>query len=175
MMIKVIKYFFILNFLFLLLTEANAFLDKENKGAQSDGRQDSSFLETKNSSFKKGKDAMKKAIKYKNKNKSNKANKRFEKALKYFTEAYKKQPNNIELLNYLGFTYHMVGDILMSEIYYKQGLGLDPKNNSINQRLGELYFHTKRIHLAKEKLKILSNCNCEEYSKLKKLLIKQEN
>ena len=35
------------------------------------------------------------------------------------------------------------------------------KDCNCNQILGELYFKTERINLAKERLKIL--CNCEEY------------
>ena len=58
----------------------------------------------------------------------------------------------------------------MSEIYYKEALNIDPKNKIINQRLGELYFKTKRQDLAQEKLKLLSNCNCEEYLELKKII-----
>ena len=64
----------------------------------------------------------------------------------------------------------MVGDTIMSEIYYNQALDIDPNNNLVNQRLGELYFKTKRTTLANEKLKILSNCNCEEYSILKMII-----
>ena len=47
----------------------------------------------------------------------------------------------------------MVGDTIMSEIYYNQALVIDPNNNLINQKLGELYFKTKRTSQAKEKLK----------------------
>ena len=160
---KILKYFYILIYLFFSISTANAFLDKEGKGAQSDGRQDSSYLEAKNSNFKKGKDALKQAIKYKKKNK-------FEKALKYFVSAYEETPDNIELLNFLGLSYYMAEDAIMSEIYYQQALVIDPKNYLTNQKLGELYFNTERIDLAKEKLEMLSSCKCEEYSLLKKVI-----
>ena len=167
---KVLKYFYILIYLFFSISTANAFLDKEGKGAQSDGRQDSSYLEAKNSNFKKGKDALKQAIKYKKKNKFEKSNKKLEKALKYFVSAYEETPDNIELLNFLGLSYYMAEDLIMSEIYYQQALVIDPKNNLTNQKLGELYFNTERIDLAKEKLEMLSNCRCEEYSLLQKVI-----
>jgi tetratricopeptide (TPR) repeat protein len=167
---KILKYLIILIYSFFLFTNSNAFLDKDNKGAQSTGREDLSFLEAKNSNFKKGKDSLKQAIKYNKKNKLKKSNKQLSKAIKYFVSAYEEEPNNIEVLNYLGLVYYMVGDIIMSEIYYQEALLINPNNNLINQKLGELYFNTERVNLAQEKLKKLSKCNCEEYSILKKII-----
>ena len=167
---KILKYLSILIFSFVSFNQANAFLDKDNKGAQSTGREDLSFLEARNSNFKKGRDALKQAIKYNNKKKFEKSSKRLNKAIKYFVSAYKENPDSIEILSYLGLTYYMVGDNIMSEIYYQQALAIDPENNLINQRLGELYFNTKRTDLAKERLKILSNCDCKEYSNLKLII-----
>ena len=66
----------------------------------------------------------------------------------------------------------MVGDPIMSEIFYQEGLEIDPKNDYINQKLGELYFNTNRIDLAKDRLNVLKNCNCEEYLQLKKIITK---
>ncbi len=56
---------FILSVFFVIYFSNNvlAFTDREGKGAQSDGREDSSFLEVKNSNFKKGKDALRQALK----------------------------------------------------------------------------------------------------------------
>ena len=108
--------------------------------------------------------------KYKKKNKIEKSTKRLNKAIEYFVSAYEENPNNLDILNYLGLAYYMVGDTIMSEIYYNQALVIDPNNNLINQKLGELYFKTKRTSQAKEKLEILSNCDCEEYSVLKMII-----
>lgn len=157
---------------FFLLNNVHAFTDKDGKGAQSKGREDLSFLNAKNSNFKKGRDALKQALKYEKKSKIQKANKKFEKALKYFVLSYKENPNNIEVINFLGFTYYKVGDFIMTEIYYKEGLSIDPKNILINKGLGELYINTKRIDLAKERLEILSSCDCEEYKVLKNIFDK---
>ena len=140
--------------------------------ADKEGLEDLSFLNVKNSNFKKGNDIFKQALKYKNKNKIKKANKRFEKALDYFILANRETPNNIEILKLLGFSYYMVGDPIMSEIFYQEGLEIDPKNDYINQKLGELYFNTNRIDLAKDRLNVLKNCNCEEYLQLKKIITK---
>ena len=139
----------------------------DGKDVGTGGRDDLSYLNAKNSNFKKGKDALKQALKYQKKNKLKKANKRYEKALEYFVLAYDNYPNNIEILNYLGFTYNAVGDVLMSEIYYRQALLIEPKNPLTNQKLGELYLNTNKNTLAEERLKILSTCDCREYLILK--------
>ena len=47
------KYIFFFYFSFFLFCSAQAFTDKDGKGAQSDGREDLSFLNVKNSNFKK--------------------------------------------------------------------------------------------------------------------------
>ena len=54
---------------------------------------------------------------------------------------------------------------------YLKGLDLDPKHNGINEYLGELYVQTNRIDKANERLAVLKNCNCDEYSELE-LIIK---
>ena len=159
-------------FSFFFLCNSHAFMDSTGEGAQSTGREDLSFLEAKNSNYKKGRDALKQALKYEKKNKLKKANKKFEKALKYFVAAYEETPYNVEIINLLGFTYFKVGDLLMTEIYYKEGLSIDPKNSLINGRLGLLYLKTNRLNLAKERLKTLSDCDCEEYIQLKSIIDK---
>ena len=50
------------------------------------------------------------------------------------------------------------------------GLDIKPDHKGINEYLGELYVATGRLDLAKERLKILENCNCEEYQELKEVI-----
>ena len=50
------------------------------------------------------------------------------------------------------------------------GLEIEPNHNGINEYLGELYIVTNRIDLAKERLKVLESCNCEEYNELKEII-----
>ena len=168
---KIIKILLFVYFNFLLLSTVQAFTDKEDKGAQSTGREDLSFLNAKNSNFKKGKDALKQALKLQSKKKNIKATKRFNDSLEYFLLAYEDYPDNVEILSYLALTYNKVGDLFMAEIYYLEGLTIDPKNNSINEKLGKLYFETKRIDFARERLKVLKFCNCKEYLNLKNIII----
>jgi tetratricopeptide (TPR) repeat protein len=110
------------------------------------------------------------AKKYEKKDKIKKANKRYEKALKLLTLSNKKKPNNPDTLNYLGFTTRKLGDYEGGEKFYLEGLAIEPNHIGINEYLGELYVVTNRISLAKERLKILENCNCEEYILLKEII-----
>ena len=50
------------------------------------------------------------------------------------------------------------------------GLEIEPNHEGINEYLGELYVATNRLDLAKERLKVLEKCNCEEYDELKQVI-----
>ena len=110
------------------------------------------------------------AKKYEKKGKIEKANKRYEKAQKLLIKSNDKTPNNADTLNYLGFTTRKLGDYVGGEKYYLQGLAIEPNHIGINEYLGELYVATNRINLAKERLKIIENCKCEEYNELKEII-----
>jgi tetratricopeptide (TPR) repeat protein len=102
--------------------------------------------------------------------KTDKAKKNYKKALKLLTKSNLKKPNNADTLNYLGFTTRKLGDYKNGEKYYLQGLALEPSHIGINEYLGELYVATNRYDLAKERLNVLLNCNCEEYDQLKDII-----
>ena len=110
------------------------------------------------------------AKKLEEKNKIDRANKLYIKALKKLQKAYKNDKNNPDILNYLGFTLRKTGKLNEAEKYYLEGLKIKPDHNGINEYLGELYVNTGRIELAKERLAVLKNCNCEEYSELKEVI-----
>ena len=113
---------------------------------------------------------IKSAKKYETKGKDKKAKKRYEKALKLLVKSNKEKPNQADTLNYLGFTTRKLGDYENGERYYLLGLKIDPTHKGINEYLGELYVVTNRIDLAKERLSVLENCNCEEYDELKEII-----
>jgi tetratricopeptide (TPR) repeat protein len=113
---------------------------------------------------------IKSAKKYEKKGKTEKANQKYEKALNLLIKSNKKKPNKADTLNYLGFTTRKLGDYAGGEKYYLQGLAIEPRHNGINEYLGELYVATNRINLAKERLKMLENCNCKEYNELKEII-----
>ena len=120
--------------------------------------------------YKKGESLIKRAKKLEKKGKIKKANKRYEKALKYLIESNIEKPNQPDTLNYLGFVTRKLGDYEKGEEYYLLGLQIDPEHKGINEYLGELYVVTDRIDLAKERLSVLKNCNCEEYKELKEII-----
>ena len=167
-----IKRYVIIIFVTLLLNNLvySADTKSSSNGPKSSGGQDHSFLEVTNSNFKKGYKALKQAKIYKKKGKTDKALKRFNDASKFFTLSNIENPNEPDILNYLGYSLKKTGDFIMAEIYYDQGLVIDPQHININKNLGELYFETNRINEAKERLKILKNCLCEEYEELKSLI-----
>ena len=110
------------------------------------------------------------AKKYEKDGKTKKANKKYEKALELLVKSNKKNPNNADTLNYLGFTTRKLGDFSNGEKFYLQGLAIKPDHKGINEYLGELYVATDRIDLAKERLNVLKTCNCEEYNELKAVI-----
>ena len=122
------------------------------------------------SDYAKAVDIIKFAKKYEKKGKIEKANKRYEKAQKLLIKSNKKKPLQPDTLNYLGFTTRKLGDYENGEKYYLLGLEIDPNHVGINEYLGELYVVTNRIDLAKERLKVLESCNCEEYNDLKEII-----
>jgi len=111
-----------------------------------------------------------KAKKLDEKGKTEKALKRYKKALKYLLKSNQEKPLQADTLNYLGFTSRKLGDFEKGEKYYLLGLQIEPQHKGINEYLGELYVATNRIDLAKERLEILVNCNCEEYDELKEII-----
>ena len=145
--------------LFLILFSANAYSagsDSTSKKVKSD--------------YDKAVESIKFAKKYEKKGKVEKAKKRYEKAQKLLLKSNVKKPNKPDTLNYLGFTTRKLGDYENGEKYYLMGLEIDPNHTGINEYLGELYVTTNRMDLARERLKILENCNCEEYDELKDII-----
>ena len=124
------------------------------------------------SNYDKGASIIKKGKKLEEKGKIEKANKRYEKALKYLIKSNEEEPNQADTLNYLGFALRKLGNFEEAEKYYLLGLNIKPKHHGINEYLGELYIITNRMNLAKERLEVLKNCNCEEYDELKELIEK---
>jgi len=135
-------------------------------GSSGDGGKDEASL------YKSGKKLVLRAKKLEKKDKVEKAKKLYLKAYEKFEKAYAKDKKNADILNYLGYTLRKTGNFEKAEIYYLKGLELDSGHLGINEYLGELYVQTGRIELAKERLKVLDGCKCEEYDELKELIEK---
>ena len=147
--------------LFFLLSTTNSF------SAGSSSSDDSSKVK---SNYDKAVVLIKSAKKLEKKGKTEKANKKYEKAQKLLIKSNKKTPGKADTLNYLGFTTRKLGDYENGEKYYLMGLKINPHHTGINEYLGELYIATNRMDLARERLKVLENCNCEEYAELKDII-----
>jgi len=122
------------------------------------------------SDYAKAKNLIKAAKKYEKKGKTEKAQKRYAKAQILLLKSNKKKPLQANTLNYLGFTTRKLGDYEKGEEFYLKGLQIEPNHKGINEYLGELYVVTNRVDLAKERLEVLKNCNCEEYAELKAII-----
>ena len=138
-----------------------------NAAGTSDSSSDTSKVK---SDYDKAVTIIKSAKKYEKKGKNEKAIKRYEKAQKLLIKSNKKKPLQADTLNYLGFTTRKLGDYENGEKYYLLGLEIKPDHVGINEYLGELYVVTNRIDLAKDRLKVLESCNCEEYGDLKEII-----
>ena len=147
--------------LLFLLSTTNSF------SAGSSSSDDSSKVK---SNYDKAVALIKSAKKLEKKGKTEKAKKKYEKAQKLLIKSNKKTPGKADTLNYLGFTTRKLGDYENGEKYYLMGLKINPNHTGINEYLGELYIATNRMDLARERLKVLENCNCEEYAELKDII-----
>ena len=127
---------------------------------------------TGSSLYKSGKKLIIKAKKLEKKEKIEKAQTLYLKALSKLEKAYDIDKKNADILNYLGFALRKTGDFEKAEKFYLEGLKIDAAHLGINEYLGELYVQTNRIELAKERLQVLNGCNCEEYKELKELIEK---
>jgi len=130
----------------------------------------SSDNEKKETSYLQAVKLIKAAKNFEKKGNIDKANKRYERALKLLVKSNEEKPLQADTLNYLGFATRKLGDYENGEKYYLLGLEIDPNHNGINEYLGELYVVTNRIELAKERLEVLKSCNCEEYQELKEII-----
>ena len=153
---------------FLVLSFGSAFAaGSDSSGGSSGGGGESKPENLYKSSI----NLIKRAGKLEKKDKKEKAEKLYSQAFKKLSKALKKDKNNPDILNYMGYTSRKIGNFSEAESYYLKGLAIDPRHNGINEYLGELYVQTNRIDKANERLEVLKKCNCEEYGELE-LIIK---
>ena len=158
--------FLIIQFAVFLLNYSSAY----SAGTSSSGGSSGSGGSNYGNLYDQGKRFVLRAKKLESKNKIEKAEKLYFKALNKFEKAYAKDKKNADILNYLGYTLRKTGDFEKAEFFYLKGLKLDANHLGINEYLGELYVQTNRNKLAKKRLDVLSGCKCEEYKELKELI-----
>lgn len=159
----------------LIIILISLFFNSYSYSASTERPEDLEYRNASNSNFKKGYNAMKQANKYEKKGKKDKAKKRFNDAVKFFVLANDEIPDEPDVLNYLGYSYRKVGDFAMAEIYYSQGLEIDPKHHGLNEYMGKLYIQTNRIEKAKERLQVLKDCKCKEFKDLEIAIKKNDS
>ena len=152
---------FICTILFCLLAQSLFAAGNDDSGSNT-----SNYLDQ----YKAAKKLVNRGKKLESKGKNDKALKLYNSAYEKLLEANKIESRNPDILNYLGFTLRKAGKYEQAEKYYLQGLEIKPDHNGINEYLGELYVQTQRMDLAKERLAVLKDCNCEEYKELKEVI-----
>ena len=124
------------------------------------------------SNFSKGITHLKKAIKYQNKNKNEKADNFYNKAIDYFLAYNKEYGVYPDTLYYIGFSYENIDDIENAVLFYQIALELESKNVNINKQLANIYLKENKISLVNELLHKLKECNCKEYNEIKNIIAK---
>jgi tetratricopeptide (TPR) repeat protein len=152
---------FICTILFCLLAQSLFAAGNDDSGSNI-----SNYLDQ----YKAAKKLVNRGKKLESKGKNDKALKLYNSAYEKLLEANKIESRNPDILNYLGFTLRKAGKYEQAEKYYLQGLEIKPDHNGINEYLGELYVQTQRMDLAKERLAVLKDCNCEEYKELEEII-----
>ena len=142
-------------------------------GSDSSGSGSGNGDSSKESLYEDGVKLVKRAGKLEKKEKLDKAKKIYARAFSKLEKAYKSDKKNPDILNYMGYTTRKVGNFDQAEKFYLAGLKIEPNHNGINEYLGELYVQTNQIDKANERLAVLKNCNCDEYSELE-LIIKNK-
>ena len=94
-------------------------------------------------------------------------------AIEQLDLALLKEPENADVLNYLGFSHRKLGNYEEAERYYLRALEIEPEHRGANEYIGELYLETDRPELAEERLQVLDDAcffGCEEYDELKEAI-----
>lgn len=94
----------------------------------------------------------------------------YERALGLLGKVVRKNPNNADAWNYIGFSHRKLKRFDRSLESYKKALAIKPNHKGALEYLGELYLQTDQLEKAKAQLKKLDNIctfGCSEYSDLK--------
>jgi predicted Zn-dependent protease len=96
---------------------------------------------------------------------------RYAEAIPHLDAALANRPHNADILNYLGYTHRMVGDLNGSLDYYKRALAIDPDHKGVHEYLGELYLQMHDQASAQHELDTLATLcpsGCDERDTLTK-------
>ena len=94
-------------------------------------------------------------------------------AIKSFSSAALRDPDNADLQNYLGFSYRRLGQLEPALKHYQRALALNPRHRGAHEYIGEAYLMAgdlanARKHL--EELRKICLLPCEELADLEKAI-----
>ena len=96
-------------------------------------------------------------------------------AVKSFSSAAQRNPNNADIQNYLGYAYRKSGKLDLAFKHYKRALDLNPRHRGAHEYIGEAYLmkgdlQSAQKHLAA--LRELCTLPCEELTDLEREITK---
>ena len=102
--------------------------------------------------------------------------KQYRAAIQRMSAVLKKEPRNVNALNYMGYSYRQLGEYRRALGYYRLALRFDPNHRGANEYLGQLYLRTGNLKGAQAQLARLRKIcpgGCEEYDSLRDALRKK--
>ena len=97
-------------------------------------------------------------------------NKQYRKAISILEGVIRRDPNNVDALNYLGYSHRQLGEYDKALIYYQTALAKDRNHRGVNEYLGQLYLRLGKMKQARAqlaRLRQICGAGCEEYESLK--------
>jgi len=93
----------------------------------------------------------------------------YQQAIALLEQARVQEPDNADVLNYLGYSHRKLGEHDTALEFYTAALAQEPQHLGANEYLGELYLEMKDLPKAEERLAVLATAcdsDCEEYEDL---------
>ncbi len=93
----------------------------------------------------------------------------YEEAIAKLLDVNAAEPNDPDVLNYLGYAHRQLDKNEMALAYYEQALAVKPKHKGANEYLGELYLKMGELEKAEAQLAKLDDIctfGCSEYREL---------
>jgi len=94
-------------------------------------------------------------------------------AVKRFSRATLRDPDNAELQNYLGFSYRKLGQLELAFKHYHRALALNPRHRGAHEYIGEAYLMAGNLASAQkhlEELRKICLLPCKELTDLEKAI-----
>ncbi len=94
-------------------------------------------------------------------------------AVKRFSRAALRDPDNADLQNYLGFSYRKLGQLELAFKHYHRALALNPRHRGAHEYIGEAYLMAGNMAGAQKHLEALRKIcllPCEELTDLEKAI-----